>query len=309
MGTFTFQAGNAAGLRRLPLYFLGAIATLVVPRTPRVWVFGSGIGPGEGALPLLRVARAELPAAARLVWLATTEDELARARALGLDAERKLSWRGFWLTLRAQVLVVTHGLGDVNRYAVRGGFVVQLWHGIPLKRLHLDAPVAQSASSRLGRAVVRRGYQVVGRQIDLFPVAGDPVVGRIASAFGTPRDRIAVTGDPRDDVLLQGTPHERRAAAREGLGDALGHLPGAGPLILYAPTWRDGEPDPAAPDEQIWKQLAAWLDAVDGALIVRNHPLGHADYSAGPQHSPRIKLLDAGEVADLTPLLPAFDHL
>src|SRR6476660_1775437 len=122
MAAFTFQTGNAAGLRRLPLYVLGAVATFLVPRSARLWVFGSGIGPGEGALPLLRQARAELPDDVRLVWLATTSAELAQARALGLDAESKLSRRGFWLTLRARVLVVTHGLGDVNRYASRGGF-------------------------------------------------------------------------------------------------------------------------------------------------------------------------------------------
>lgn len=57
MARFTFGAGNARKLLRLPLYALGAAASLVVPRSPRVWVFGSGIGPGEGALPLYLAAR------------------------------------------------------------------------------------------------------------------------------------------------------------------------------------------------------------------------------------------------------------
>src|SRR5690242_18899049 len=104
MPSFTFQAGNAAGLRRLPLYLLGALATLVVPRTDGVWTFGSGIGPGEGALPLLRLARSRLPETTRLVWLAGTDAEAERARELGLDVVPKLSARGFWLTLRARVL-------------------------------------------------------------------------------------------------------------------------------------------------------------------------------------------------------------
>jgi CDP-glycerol glycerophosphotransferase len=306
---FTFQTGNAAGLRRLPLYLLGAVATFLVPRTARLWAFGSGIGPGEGALALLRLARAELPRDVRLVWLATTPEELGRARDLGLDAELKHGRRGLWLTLRARVLVVTHGLGDVNRYATRGGFVVQLWHGIPLKKLHLDATIAQAAASRLARAVVRRGYRTVGRQIDLFPVAGEPIVARIASAFGTPRDRIAVTGDPRDDVLLDGTAEQRRVTARGLLEPIVGTLPKTGPLVLYAPTWRDGEADPAAPDDSTWERIGAWLAATDGVLIVRNHPLGRADYSGGPHASARIRLLDATQLPDLTPALPACDQL
>ena len=131
MATFTFRTGNAQALRRLPFYLLGAIATLLVPRTDRLWAFGCGIGPGEGALPLYRLARERLAPDVRTVWLATTPEELARAESLGLDAVLKLSARGLWLTLRARVCVVTHGLGDVNRYGVRGAFVVQLWHGVP----------------------------------------------------------------------------------------------------------------------------------------------------------------------------------
>ena len=60
--TFTFGAGNARKLLRLPLYALGALAALLVPRTARLWVFGCGIGLAEGALPLYRLARETLDA-------------------------------------------------------------------------------------------------------------------------------------------------------------------------------------------------------------------------------------------------------
>ena len=87
MATFTFTQGNAQGLRRIPRYLLGALATLLVPRTHRVWVFGSGIGPGEGALPLYRLARRQLDPGVRVVWLASSERELGIARGLGLPVE------------------------------------------------------------------------------------------------------------------------------------------------------------------------------------------------------------------------------
>jgi CDP-glycerol glycerophosphotransferase len=302
--SFTFASGNARGLRRLPLYALATVATALVPRSRQLWVFGSGIGPGEGALALYRLARSRLGAGTRLIWLASTPEELEVARAAGLDSCLKSSGRGWWLTLRAAVAVVTHGLGDVNRFGVRGSFVVQLWHGIPLKRLHLDAPVASSASSAPARAVVRWGYRAVGRQIRLFPVSSDLVADRVVSAFGLDPSVVVVTGDPRDDVLLQGEPP---ATARAALADAVGAMP-PGPVLLYAPTWRDGAPDPAAPDAAAWDALAEWLDRTDGTLVVRSHPLGVGDYADGPARSPRIRLLGQG-VRDLTPLLPAFDVL
>jgi CDP-glycerol glycerophosphotransferase (TagB/SpsB family) len=313
MATFTFRTGNAAALRRLPFYLLGAVATLVVPRTDRLWAFGCGIGPGEGALPLYRLARERLDDSARLVWLATTPDELATARSLGLDAVAKLSARGLWLTLRAGVCVVTHGLGDVNRYGVRGAFVVQLWHGVPLKKLHLDSPAALRSAvlgnSRLVRALLARGMRAAGAQIRLFPVASERIVGRISSAFGVPRERIAVTGDPRDDVLLTGTREQRRTPAITLLEKAIGVVPSTARVVLYAPTWRDGEHDPSAPDAATWDEIADWLTRTDAVLVVRVHPLGHGDYAAGPARSPRIRLLTVDALNDVTPVLPAVDAI
>ncbi|MFT4284635.1 MAG: CDP-glycerol glycerophosphotransferase family protein, partial [Protaetiibacter sp.] len=226
--TFTFGAGNARKLLRLPLYALGALAALLVPRSARLWVFGCGIGLGEGALPLYRLARERLDERTRLVWLASTDAELAEARSRGLDAVAKRSWRGFWLTLRARVVVVTHGFGDVNRYATAGAFVVQLWHGIPLKKLHLDSSatlrVRGVPDHRYVRALLARAYRFAGRGIDLFPVASELVAPRIVSAFGVRPERVVALGDIRDDALLGRAPAEVRADARMLLADAAGPI-------------------------------------------------------------------------------------
>lgn len=313
MASFTFGAGNARKVLRLPLYALGAVATLVVPRTPRLWVFGSGIGVGEGALALYRLAHESLPESTRLVWLAGSTAELESARAAGLDAEPRSGWRGFRLTLRARVLVVTHGFGDVNRFATHGGFVVQLWHGIPLKRLHLDSPAALRVSflpdHRLVRAAVARAYRFVDQGISVFPVSSLAVASRIVSAFGISSDRVIVTGDPRDDVLLRGTESSRREAARALIVEAVGPLPDGARLILSAPTWRDGAPDPGAPTPEEWDAIATWLDRTGSVLLLRTHPLGKGDYAGGPLRSDRIRMLGADLLTDITPALPAVDTL
>jgi CDP-glycerol glycerophosphotransferase (TagB/SpsB family) len=313
MASFTFGSGNARKLLRLPLYALGALTTFLVVRSPRRWAFGSGIGLGEGSLALYREARARLGTEYRLTWLASTDDELAQASALGLEAVAKHSARGFWITLRSRVLVVTHGFGDVNRYGTRGGFVVQLWHGIPLKKLHLDSPAALRVSflpdHRLVRAVVSRAYRFAGRGIGLFPVASQLVAPRIVSAFGVPADRVVATGDPRNDILLTGDPATRRASARAALSAALDGFPDASRIVLYAPTWRDGAADPGIPTPEEWDAIAAWLERTDSTLLVRAHPLGLGDYATGTALSPRIRLLRADRLPDVNPVLPAIDAL
>jgi CDP-glycerol glycerophosphotransferase len=313
MPRFTFATGNARKVLALPLYGLGGLASRVVPRKPRLWVFGSGAGVGEGGLALLLHARSVDPKL-RLVWLARNDADLRDAAALGIKAVRRSTWRGFRLTLRAGVIVVTHGFGDANRFGTKGGLIVQLWHGIPFKRIHLDSPatVRVPVLSRFGvaRQLVRQAYVRSARGIGIFAVSSPLAAARIASAFALPADRVVVTGDPRDDVLAIGTAADRRARARGRISELTGrHLPDDSRLLLYAPTWRDGEIDPAIPSETDWRRIGDYLEATDSRLVIRSHALGAGDYSAGATASDRVLMLGADLQADVTPLLPAFDAL
>ncbi len=311
MTRFTFARGNAQKVLALPLYALGAAASLVVPRGRGRWVFGSGTGVGGGALALYRAARERDPGL-RLDWLARDDRDRADAAAAGVPSTRRSSARGLWLTLRAEVAVVTHGFGDVNRFGTRGAFVVQLWHGIPLKLVQLDSPATMSGGGIPGmrslRGVLRTAYRRGFRGIGLMPAASELTAAHLRTAFSLPADRVVVTGDPRDDVLERGTAEQRRDAARALLAERLGGMP-AGRVILYAPTWRDGAPDPAVPTLEQWHEIAATLDATDSTLLLRSHPLGVGDYRAGVDLSPRIRLFGSDVQREITPVLPAIDLL
>ncbi len=299
--SFTFAAGNARKVAALALYALGAIASLVTRRRDDVWVFGSGSGLGEGALALYEHAAGR---GITRVWLASTPRELDVARARGMTATLKQSWRGFRFTLRAGVIAITHGFGDVNRFGTRGAFVVQLWHGIPLKRIQLDSPV--TFAGRFPK-LLRWAYARSAANIDLVAAASQWSAARLASAFGLSADRVAITGDPRDDVLFRTSRDDARAGLELGLEQ--GHGLGLGLVVLYAPTWRDGDTDPTIPTSEEWDAIAAWLEARDGTLVLRPHPHSVGDYAVGPARSPRIRMLDSSTHPDITPVLPAFDLL
>ncbi|WP_278101944.1 CDP-glycerol glycerophosphotransferase family protein [Microbacterium proteolyticum] len=307
MASFSFGAGNARKLRRIPLYLAGRLLTAVVPRSRERWVFGCAVGVADGALALWRVADA---AGERTTWLVADEGQAQEAERLGIPSLRRDSLRGLWATARARVVVVTHGFGDVNRYAVAGAFVVQLWHGIPLKRIGLDSPeTTRSALLPGSRAVTRLLavlYRRTMRQISLLPAASHLVRGRLESAFGLDDARVPVTGEPRVDVLSRGTADERRSAARDALAAVTGTDLGDRRLVLYAPTWRDGDVDPAIPTTSDADRIDAVLAHHDAVLFVRPHPLGAGEYRLT---SERVKMLGSDRVADVTPLLPAFDAL
>lgn len=307
MASFSFGSGNVAKLVRIPLYAVGRLATVLIPRTANEWVFGCGAGVGDGALALWqRVAADDHPA----VWLSGSAREAADAAALGIPSVPKTSLRGFWRTARARVVVVTHGFGDVNRYAVSGAFVVQLWHGIPLKRIGLDSAETLRTSVLPGSVLLRRliatMYRGAARRIDVLPAASALVRGRLESAFGLPDARVPVTGEPRVDVLSSGTPQARREHARAILERA--GIDADARLVLYAPTWRDGEPDPAVPTPAQWRALIDLLEAQDAVLLIRSHPLGAGEYDP-PFATDRVRPLGSALVRDATAVLPVLTAL
>jgi CDP-glycerol glycerophosphotransferase len=299
--TFNFRAGNAKKLASIPLYGLGKLASLLVSRKPDRWVFGSGVGIGEGALAVYREALEQLPDAS-LTWLISTEQQRAQAEAAHIRWAWRDGWRGFWCTLRASTIVITHGFGDVHRFGVFGGFVVQLWHGIPLKKLHLDTTVTLETGRR-GSRVLRRMYRRGGSAISMFAVASDLVGARIQSAFNLKPGVLTPIGDPRDDELINSDSSE----ARQHILDLLSLGDDASQLVLYAPTWRDGGVDPAVPSHEEWVALEQWAEGARARVIIRAHPLGLGSYERDV--ATRVHLLSSKLLSDITPLLGAFDAL
>ncbi len=212
-----FARRNVEKVLWLPRYALGDLVTRVVPRRRDTWVVGSAYGVHDGARALVEelVARGR---ADRVTWLARTDREAADARALGVRVLRHGTLAAFRAATRAAVVVLTHGFGDASRFGTGGALVVQLWHGSPLKRMHLDSPAAmrlpvvgdRGPVPDLFAGMYRRG----GRRIGVLPVSSPTVAPLMASALGADPARVEVLGEPRADVLHRGSQAERRSAAR-----------------------------------------------------------------------------------------------
>jgi CDP-glycerol glycerophosphotransferase (TagB/SpsB family) len=304
-----FARLNAAKLLVLPLFVLGDLLSLVVSRDPGRWVVGSAFGVHDGARALVAEALGRHDSPRRVTWLARTPAEAEDARRLGADVLPHGSWRAFLETLRSGVVVVTHGFGDASRFASRGALVVNLWHGSPLKRMHLDSPAALRlpvvGAWGPARELTRRMYRHGTSRIGLVPAGSQAVAPRLQSAFGLPEGRVEVLGEPRADVLFAGPEAQRRAAARARLERTVGPL-GGRRVVLLAPTWRDGHVDPVVPTAAEWEVVERWLDNNDAVLVVRPHPLGVGDYG---RSGDRVRLLAPAAERDVMRVLHAVDAL
>ena len=105
-----------------------------------------------------------------------------------------------------------------------GQYLLQTWHGTPIKKLLHDAP----------RAVTLRYRRLMDRQVpqwDLLLAQSPQAARRLQQALGY-RGPVRVGEYPRNVRLLGGAEVRRRV--RHELGIAPGQ-----PVILYAPTWRE----------------------------------------------------------------------
>ncbi|HEX8904452.1 MAG TPA: CDP-glycerol glycerophosphotransferase family protein [Longimicrobiaceae bacterium] len=205
------------------------------------------------------------------------------------------SLRGMYYLARAGAVLVGYGLANLasySRHLTAKHRVVQLWHGIPLKRIgHLfpgegwwngETPryAATVCSSDADREVMRQAFAPI------------------------PRERVWVTGLPRNDFI---TGHEERLPRdyREVLADLRAKLAGRR-LVLYAPTWRENAADLYAFSAEEIAALEGVLRAHDAVLGIRGHALAR---HVGTSTHGSDAVLDLNGVPDVNVLLRLTDVL
>lgn len=256
------------------------LASSLVPRRAGLWVFGAAGGTqfvGSPKYQFLHV-EAEHGDEIRAVWLTTNDDVLDGLRSAGFEAYRADGWRGRWLTLRAEAVFTSHGVGDVAKWCTGGATIVQLWHGLALKRIGRDVDREWSLAGRML-------FDLFASNWDRLVVTGRAQVDVFAAAYPIERDDVLVAGYPRNDALVRSFPGENAVeaspvdrsksaveaspadrsesvVATKGAGEPHGRICGSeadpdnqlggmkgepadsleweGPLLAYVPTWRRG---------------------------------------------------------------------
>ncbi len=131
---------------------------------------------------------------------------------------RRVLEAGVWFT-SAGLPVYGTGLGK-NR------LIVNLWHGVPLKKIALMDPNLKKAARIYFKKIFSENYTwILTTSRELVPV--------MAKSFQVSEDRLRVWGQPRNDCIF--APPDRKQI----LEDVYPDLPEYKKVVLYAPTFRD----------------------------------------------------------------------
>lgn len=169
----------------------------------------------------------------------------------GVHIFQSYNLRSLRFLLGSKVVILSHSARDA--YLTRrksGRRIVNLWHGVALKRIErIMLPQGSRAAFLYRQRFIRRN----ARLYDAVVASND--VDRLVNslAFGVNHEKVHATGLPRFDYL---TAHYEWPEDLEAQRQRLENLRAGRRLILYAPTFRDSG-----------TQLSALIRKEDLALI------------------------------------------
>lgn len=258
-----------------------------LPKREGLWVFGAGGGGrfGENTKYLYLHAANEHPDV-RPVWLSDDSAVVEALRASGYEAYDASGPRGLYYTLQAELLFVSLGTGDVAWWATGGTETVQLWHGLPLKRI---------GHTRRGKEWSRIDdliFRYRESSWDYLTVTADSLRSVFADAYRLDDDQILTTGYPRNDALLREVPDET-LGVDDDVHERIRDLSAESTVAAYMPTYRRGFGEEHGDDigdaALDFDRLDELLAAEDAYLLLKYHP--HARATVEPAEHDRIVLL------------------
>lgn len=238
----------------------------------------------------------------RLIWLVSDKDNLYNVnkelQKSGYKAKAyyKKSIRGLWTAFRCKHVFCTHGFLEEIPIRQKKDKVVNLWHGMPIKRIGLmDNKNSDYCSNT-----------------NLLVANGEIFRSLMAKSFGLEEEKVLVVGMPRCDLLFEDTDFFEKNSI-----DRLQYRK----VGIWLPTYRssifgdirtDGKYEEgfiSFLDEKGLEELNGQLKKINDLLIVKLHPMDKAQYYDFKKYSNILIIKPSDFTSQLYPLLGACDYL
>lgn len=233
------RVGYWAQLLLLPFYGF----SFLFPRDRKIWLFGSTFGRRFADNPrYFYLYLSQYKKEIKTIWISENEKIVRLLRRAGYRSYRKKSILGTWYCLRGGVYFYDNYPKDISHWLSAGAIKINLWHGVPLKKIQRDNVFDTIRHPRNKRqylmGIPRRlsdekpQHYILATSNYFRPI--------FSSAFGT--DKVIVNGYPRTDIFTFSNiknvlSEEENASLDEILQKTHQHKK----IILYMPTFRESE--------------------------------------------------------------------
>lgn len=230
----------------IPLYGL----SFLVPRNKNIWLFGSTFGRRFADNPryMFLYTSQNLKNEVRAVWISHNKEIVKALCDEGYEAYYDKSIKGIWMCLRGGVYFYDNYPKDISQWLSGGATKINLWHGIPLKKIQMDNihdkvrhPDTKFDAFRyaLRRFTDEKPSHYILSSSEFF-------VPIFSSAFAT--EKVITAGLPRTDIYTGEKIKNIYLASEKGSLDKINKCLEAirsegkrSRIFLYMPTFRDSE--------------------------------------------------------------------
>ena len=271
----------------LPLYWL----SYLVPKKNNLWVFGAWAGKkyadnSKYFFEYVIKNKPEIDA----VWITKNKDVYNLLISKKYRVVYAYSIQGYYYTMRAKVAIISNTkLGDLNGFVINNNtFLVQLWHGSPMKKIGYDT----SKEAYIKNKKLSLLFPYLTIRYNLFLAASEKVKKNLISAFKVESESFFIMGYPRNDQLF--------------LLNTKSTLKGE-KNIIYMPTYREHESEELIlVNSYNWAIFNSFLINNNIFFYIKLHPQSKLyDYFRNLKLT-NIKLL---EIEDIYTVLNKFDLL
>lgn len=224
----------------LPVYALSGL----IPRNKRLWVFGSTFGRRFADNPRYlylyltqNVDREKI----RPVWISRDREILQTLNENGCEAYHVHSLKGALCCLRAGVYFYDNYPKDISHWLSAGAKKINLWHGVPLKKIQMDNihDQVRHPVDRRQKALYALRRFTDEKPSDYIVATSEFYAPVFMSAFAT--QNVLTTGYPRTDVFTGGKIKNLLLPCERKSYEKITSQSGRKKVFLYMPTFRDSE--------------------------------------------------------------------
>lgn len=252
----------------------GTVTSRFYRRDKNIWVFGEWFGSRccDNCLYLANHLAAHHPEI-RLYWICKPEADTSllapSVTRLPMDTPEATQ-----ILRHAGVAVMNQGFVDFSQKGgmdCAGALTVNLWHGVPWKKIGMDGYSAASAIQRL-RAAVKCKMKTAKLYLSL----SEPFTEILKTSYFVSENRQILAGYPRNTPFYEKDAHAR---GREAVLSALkkqGQVTDDVKIITYMPTFRDTTEDVFSffdlAEDPAFTSL---LEKYNAVLVEKSHFVSH----------------------------------
>lgn len=217
----------------LQLYYVSKI----IPKKKKRWVYGSWFGEkftDNSKWLYLYMLNNNLNDI-EIVWITKNKKTIDEIEKLGGKVYLYNTINAIYYILTADVVFMTQSYLDLSSmYLIGGAFKVQLWHGVPLKKIGYDTYIkCKSVLKKINRFIIKKlNYN------DAYIACSQENINKVESAFCTESSKIIKSGQPRNDIFFDMN-SELKNRFINNICDELSYNIKEKKIITYMPTFRD----------------------------------------------------------------------